>query len=123
MSKTIGPIENLDDDPVIAENIRLRNALEKAEVERDALLAERAKDHAEINLKADFIDATINQLAEAEATRDAAIRAALDMAADIVDNHFDAWDDRIINGSSLDITRRSIRTITIADVLAKVGAK
>ena len=31
------------------------------------LEAERTKDHAEINLKADFIDATLNQLAAADA--------------------------------------------------------
>jgi hypothetical protein len=33
----------------------------------EALIAEREKDHANINLKADFIDKTINQLTEAEA--------------------------------------------------------
>lgn len=33
----------------------------------EELLAEREKDHANINLKADFIDKTINQLAEADA--------------------------------------------------------
>ena len=33
----------------------------------EELLAERKKDHANINLKAEFIDETINQLAEADA--------------------------------------------------------
>ena len=33
----------------------------------EELFAERKKDHANINLKADFIDKTINQLAEADA--------------------------------------------------------
>lgn len=39
----------------------------------EALLAEREKDHANINLKADFIDNTINQLAETEAKLSKAI--------------------------------------------------
>lgn len=33
----------------------------------EALVKEQEKDHAEINIKADFIDATINQLAAATA--------------------------------------------------------
>lgn len=39
----------------------------------EALLAEREKDRANINLKADFIDNTINQLAETEAKLSKAI--------------------------------------------------
>lgn len=41
--------------------------IEQLVATNEALLAERKKDHANINLKADFIDKTINQLAEAEA--------------------------------------------------------
>lgn len=37
------------------------------------LLADREKDHANINLKADFIDKTLNQLAETEAKLAAAV--------------------------------------------------
>jgi ABC-type glycerol-3-phosphate transport system substrate-binding protein len=33
----------------------------------EELIAEREKDHANINLKADFIEKTLNQLAEADA--------------------------------------------------------
>ena len=45
---------------------------EKAEAEVARLTKERDTDHANINLKADFIEATINQLALAEAERDEA---------------------------------------------------
>ena len=41
--------------------------IEQLVATNEALLAERKKDHANINLKADFIDKTINQLAEADA--------------------------------------------------------
>ena len=41
----------------------------------EALIAEGEKDHANINLKADFIDKTINQLAEAEAKLAKAVEA------------------------------------------------
>lgn len=77
---------------------------------------------AHMRTKVNLQDA-IARAEKAEAERDAAISAALDMAAGIVDNHFDAWDDRIINGSALDITKRAIRAITVADVLAKMVAK
>ena len=41
----------------------------------ETLLVERKKDHANINLKADFIDKTINQLAETEAKLAKAVEA------------------------------------------------
>ena len=41
----------------------------------EALIAERERDHANINLKADFIDKTLNQLAEAEAKLAQAVEA------------------------------------------------
>lgn len=41
----------------------------------EALLVEQEKDHANINLKADFIDNTINQLAETEAKLAVAVEA------------------------------------------------
>lgn len=49
----------------------------------EALVAERDEDHANINLKADFIDATINQLAEMECRAEAA-EAKLKEAVKIV---------------------------------------
>ena len=41
----------------------------------EAMIAEREKDHANINLKADFIDKTINQLAETHAKLAQAVKA------------------------------------------------
>lgn len=62
----------------IADSLRLERALtdgahrraRKAEAQCATLEAERAKDHAEINLKADFIDKTLNQLAEVTSRAD-----------------------------------------------------
>ena len=52
------------------------DVIEAQSAELTALRAERAIDHAEINLKADFIAATIDQLAQMEFERDA-FRAVL----------------------------------------------
>ena len=68
---------------------------EKAEAEVARLTKERDTDHANINLKADFIEATINQLALAEAERDEAraqVAAAYGSAADALQNLAENWD-------------------------------
>ena len=50
-----------------------KNTITDQAAELTALRAERDRDHAEINLKADFIAATVDQLAQMEADRDAAL--------------------------------------------------
>jgi hypothetical protein len=56
------------------------------EKELIALRAERDRDHANINLKADFIAATIDQLAQMEAERDAALARVLVLTELLVRN-------------------------------------
>ena len=75
--------------------VRNHNRAEKAEAEIARLTKERDTDHANINLKADFIEATINQLALAEAERDEAraqVAAAYGSAADALQNLAENWD-------------------------------
>jgi len=73
-----GVAETDEQESWIRENNAFLRALSARVVE---LEAERAKDHAEINIKADFIDATINQLAAAEAALATARADALREAA------------------------------------------
>lgn len=71
MMKTMVPL-SADGESVFIDGVgdveldfdgKLSSALDRI----DELLQEREEDHAEINLKADFIEATINQLAIADA--------------------------------------------------------
>lgn len=83
---------NIDSTPCMAED-DCRDALaaaariEQLVAANEALLAERKKDHANINLKADFIDKTINQLAEADAKLAKAVEAVDKAAALIEERH------------------------------------
>ena len=56
-----------DEELLIWLRVEDTNLTDFAAARIEELLAERKKDHANINLKADFIDKTINQLAEADA--------------------------------------------------------
>ena len=85
----------------------LRRA-EKAEAEIARLTKERDTDHANINLKADFIEATINQLALAEAERDEAraqVAAAYEAAAEKCDVVFQDGVGDLIRGIGDEIRR------------------
>jgi hypothetical protein len=74
LEATQAEIERLRREVHVAKSAMVRNhrRAEKAEAEIARLTKERDTDHANINLKADFIEATINQLALAEAERDEA---------------------------------------------------
>ena len=73
-----------DEELLIWLRVEDTNLTDFAAARIEELLAERKKDHANINLKADFIDKTINQLAEADAKLAKAVEA-LDEAVYLLD--------------------------------------
>lgn len=147
---TAGPWYSDDDQLPYENKVRIWSAPDEiaiAEIMEGELLQDEAKANAHFIAAARELvpallaerDAAIARAERAEAERDAAIRAALDMAAGAAQSEADAAnrdaDDARQRGfgeaasnirqhaEAMESVMRAIRAITVADVLAKVGAK
>lgn len=113
---------------------RLQADLAAARAEIKRLKKDRDTDRANINLKADFIEATIDQLAKAEAERDEArvqAAAAFEAAAKALQNVADNWDCGHNESRLCDCARDAeqwgfaaddVRSLTPADAKAALEA-